>query len=101
MRADCGCFGGYLAHGCGGAVFGVPGQGEDRAHDGETFLRGTQVTDGEGRVEFETIYPGWYPGRTVHIHFRAYTEEGSLVGLALREPGSISGSKTGSPELEG
>ena len=33
-----------------------------------TFLRGTQESDGEGMVEFHTIYPGWYPGRTVHIH---------------------------------
>jgi protocatechuate 3,4-dioxygenase beta subunit len=34
----------------------------------ETFLRGGQATDVEGTVEFRTIYPGWYPGRTVHIH---------------------------------
>lgn len=34
----------------------------------ETFLRGAQVPDAAGRVEFRTIYPGWYPGRTVHIH---------------------------------
>ena len=35
---------------------------------GQTFLRGSQPTDAAGRVEFRTIYPGWYPGRTVHIH---------------------------------
>ena len=35
---------------------------------GQTFLRGSQVTDQAGMVEFRTIYPGWYPGRTVHIH---------------------------------
>jgi protocatechuate 3,4-dioxygenase beta subunit len=34
----------------------------------QLFLRGSQVTDDQGRVEFRTIYPGWYPGRTVHIH---------------------------------
>ena len=34
----------------------------------ERFLRGAQRTDGAGMVEFRTIYPGWYPGRTVHIH---------------------------------
>lgn len=33
-----------------------------------TFLRGSQRTDAAGMVEFRTIYPGWYPGRTVHIH---------------------------------
>lgn len=35
---------------------------------GERFLRGRQRTDGDGRCEFRTIYPGWYGGRTVHIH---------------------------------
>lgn len=34
----------------------------------QTFLRGRQPSDAAGRVEFRTIYPGWYPGRTVHIH---------------------------------
>ncbi len=34
----------------------------------ETFLRGRQATDAAGLVEFRTIHPGWYPGRTVHIH---------------------------------
>jgi protocatechuate 3,4-dioxygenase beta subunit len=34
----------------------------------QTFLRGGQTTDSAGMVEFHTIYPGWYPGRTVHIH---------------------------------
>ena len=34
----------------------------------ETFLWGTQVMDGEGLVELGTVYPGWYPGRTAHIH---------------------------------
>jgi len=34
----------------------------------QTFLRGRQMTDAAGMVEFRTVYPGWYPGRTVHIH---------------------------------
>lgn len=37
---------------------------------GQKFLRGYQVTDENGTVEFTTIYPGWYQGRTVHIHFK-------------------------------
>jgi protocatechuate 3,4-dioxygenase beta subunit len=37
---------------------------------GQTFLRGYQVTDSNGMAKFTTIYPGWYPGRTVHIHFK-------------------------------
>ena len=38
---------------------------------GQTFLRGYQVSDANGRVTFKTIYPGWYPGRTIHIHVKA------------------------------
>jgi protocatechuate 3,4-dioxygenase beta subunit len=37
---------------------------------GKDFLRGYQVTNSHGNVRFLTIYPGWYMGRTVHIHFR-------------------------------
>jgi protocatechuate 3,4-dioxygenase beta subunit len=37
---------------------------------GEKFLRGLQITNKAGKVGFTTIYPGWYSGRTVHIHVR-------------------------------
>jgi protocatechuate 3,4-dioxygenase beta subunit len=37
---------------------------------GQTFLRGCQVTGDDGKVVFKTIYPGWYEGRTPHIHVR-------------------------------
>ena len=37
---------------------------------GVKFLRGLQKTDTNGRVQFTTIYPGWYQGRAVHIHFK-------------------------------
>jgi protocatechuate 3,4-dioxygenase beta subunit len=42
----------------------------DRATAGKKFLRGYQLTDESGAVRFMTIYPGWYPGRAVHIHFK-------------------------------
>jgi protocatechuate 3,4-dioxygenase beta subunit len=42
--------------------------------DSLTFLRGYQLSDAAGRVEFLTIYPGWYPGRAVHIHFKIRTD---------------------------
>ena len=35
-----------------------------------TFLRGIQKTDAKGVATFKTIYPGWYQGRTVHIHVK-------------------------------
>ncbi|MCC7117716.1 MAG: intradiol ring-cleavage dioxygenase [Anaerolineales bacterium] len=37
---------------------------------GKTFLRGYQVTDANGMAKFTSIYPGWYSGRAVHIHFK-------------------------------
>ena len=40
---------------------------------GQEFLRGYQITDATGKVRFTTIYPGWYTGRAVHIHFKART----------------------------
>jgi protocatechuate 3,4-dioxygenase beta subunit len=38
----------------------------------ETFLRGIQRTDAKGVARFTTLYPGWYQGRTVHIHVKVY-----------------------------
>jgi len=40
---------------------------------GQKFLRGYQLTDARGTARFQTIYPGWYPIRTVHIHFKIRT----------------------------
>jgi len=40
---------------------------------GQKFLRGYQVTDANGLAQFTTIYPGWYSGRAVHIHFKIRT----------------------------
>lgn len=41
--------------------------------EGKKFLRGYQVTDADGMATFTTIYPGWYQGRSVHIHFKIRT----------------------------
>ncbi len=43
---------------------------------GSKFLRGYQVSDADGRVGFTTIYPGAYPGRAVHIHFKVRPQAG-------------------------
>ena len=39
----------------------------------QKFFRGYQITDAHGEVKFLTIYPGWYEGRTVHIHVKVRT----------------------------
>jgi protocatechuate 3,4-dioxygenase beta subunit len=47
---------------------------------GQKFLRGYQLTDANGGVQFTTIYPGWYMGRAVHIHFKVRTDPASETG---------------------
>jgi protocatechuate 3,4-dioxygenase beta subunit len=56
---------------------------QDRSFNttGKRFLRGYQVTDNAGMAKFLTIYPGWYPGRTVHIHFKIRTDPSSKAGF--------------------
>jgi protocatechuate 3,4-dioxygenase beta subunit len=46
-----------------GAIAGNPGT---------NFLRGVQRTDAKGVATFDTIYPGWYQGRAVHIHVKVH-----------------------------
>ncbi|MFB7134894.1 intradiol ring-cleavage dioxygenase [Streptomyces sp. NPDC056237] len=51
---------------------GGPGGGHSEPTDDERYLRGTQLTDKHGYVEFKTIFPGWYQGRCVHIHTKVH-----------------------------
>jgi protocatechuate 3,4-dioxygenase beta subunit len=55
---------------------GGPGSGGGpppmRQTDTKRFLRGVQVTNEEGVVEFATLYPGWYAGRAIHIHLKVH-----------------------------
>ena len=46
---------------------------------GQKFLRGYQVTDASGVATFTTIYPGWYEGRAVHIHFKIRTPSQAVI----------------------
>lgn len=55
-----------------GVYSGYPNQNGGVNATGQTFLRGYQIADANGEVEFLTIFPGWYPGRVCHIHFQVY-----------------------------
>ncbi len=44
-----------------------------------TWLRGYQMTDASGEVDFTTIFPGWYQGRICHIHFRVFVSSNYAV----------------------
>ena len=58
--------------GPGGTGGGGAGGGGAARTDDETYLRGAQVTDANGVVEFLTVYPGWYTGRAVHVHLKVH-----------------------------
>jgi protocatechuate 3,4-dioxygenase beta subunit len=46
---------------------------------GQKFLRGFQVSDANGVARFTTVYPGWYQGRAVHIHFKIRTPASAVA----------------------
>ena len=48
---------------------------------GHDYLRGYQHTDASGKARIVTIYPGWYPGRAVHIHFKIRTDAKASSGF--------------------
>jgi protocatechuate 3,4-dioxygenase beta subunit len=43
------------------------------------FLRGRQTTDDNGLVTFTSIFPGWYSGRSTHIHVHIYNASGTSL----------------------
>lgn len=57
---------------------------------GQTFLRGTLFANANGIVEFETIYPGWYAGRTTHIHFKVFLDEKTVLTGQIFFPDALS-----------
>jgi protocatechuate 3,4-dioxygenase beta subunit len=75
-----------------GFYSGYPGQGD--AHTVSTsdqhFLRGTQSTDDDGQVSFTTIYPGWYKGRTAHIHAKVFLDNKTVLTTQLYFPDALS-----------
>ena len=52
--------------------------GSEQGHD---YLRGYQKTDSSGKARIVTVYPGWYQGRAVHIHFMIRTDADAASGL--------------------
>lgn len=68
------------------SAFTDNGGGKDDA-EGTTFLRGTQQVANDGIAQFETIYPGWYTGRAVHIHVRVrYGDQILLTSQVYFDP---------------
>lgn len=55
----------------------------------QTFLRGIQTTDANGRVTFTTIYPGWYQGRATHIRVEVTVNGRSVKVTQIAFPESV------------
>jgi len=55
------------------------GSTDDDDGVGTTFLRGSQVANADGIVEFLTVYPGWYQGRAVHIHATVHLADATVL----------------------
>jgi protocatechuate 3,4-dioxygenase beta subunit len=55
-------------HADAGGVYSGLGSGSGN----RAFMRGIQKTDATGLARFRTVYPGWYRGRTVHIHVKVH-----------------------------
>ena len=51
--------------------------------EGERFLRGAQATNEDGIAKFTTIYPGYYQGRTVHIHAKVHLDRQTVLTTQL------------------
>ena len=73
-----------------GVYSGYTGQLGGLDTSGQTFLRGSQFTDAKGIVAFQTIYPGWYPGRTTHMHFKVFLDEKTVLTGQLFFPDALS-----------
>ena len=70
---------------CGPVIGGVNVQ----AAVGAQYLRGTQFTDKGGNVEFRTIFPSWYGGRTPHVHFKVFLSNKEVVASQIFFPDEI------------
>lgn len=83
-----------------GVYAGFPGQLGGLDTTGQKFLRGTQITGADGKVIFHTIYPGWYPGRTTHIHFKVHLTATTEVTSQMYFPEDVTAAVYYAPPYE-
>jgi protocatechuate 3,4-dioxygenase beta subunit len=92
-----GAYSGFESGSMGGGGPGGPGGSSGETSDGSyssgdteasptddgTYLRGAQITDANGVAQFTTVYPGWYRGRTVHIHLKVHRDSTTVLTTQL------------------
>ena len=75
-----------------GYYSGFEGQGPRREVStiGRTFLRGSVRSGGDGIATFRSIYPGWYDGRTAHVHVKVFSGQRVVLTSQLFLPDALS-----------
>ena len=67
----------------------APGRETPAALKAARFLRGAQAVDGGGAATFKTVYPGWYEGRTTHIHYKVWLGGRTLLTSQVFLPDAL------------
>jgi protocatechuate 3,4-dioxygenase beta subunit len=67
------------------------GDQEATTTDDGTYLRGAQVADANGVVQFATVFPGWYRGRTTHIHLKVHLDRETVLTSQVYVDDAVAG----------
>lgn len=69
----------------GGVVAGGNGNSADKTNSKKSWLRGAQKTTEDGVVEFGTLFPGHYQGRTTHTHVMVHANAQALANGTIKD----------------
>jgi protocatechuate 3,4-dioxygenase beta subunit len=88
-------------NGAGGPLSGGGADGAAARANDQTWCQGYQDAGADGRVRFTTIYPGWYPGRAVHIHVKVFAGGDAVHTGQLFFPDGLSEALFSNPPYRG
>lgn len=74
---------------------------ESQGTEGEAFQRGIQVTDADGQTRFTAVFPGFYAGRTPHIHLKVHLDAATVLTTQLYFPQSVCNAVAAVPPYDG
>ncbi len=74
---------------------------KDASDASKHYFRGAQTTDDDGRVDFDSCFPGWYRGRTIHIHFTVSVNGKSFTSQLVFDQTLVSEIFSSHDEYEG
>lgn len=71
---------------------------KDQADSAKHYFRGVQTTNATGRVDFDSCFPGWYKGRTVHVHYTVTANGKSFTSQLVFDQNLVNEIFTSHPE---